>query len=59
MNRENSFYIGDKFNHFKRANKKNVHILFEDKNITQYLKEHKVDFNSKDDLKALLQFCAG
>ena len=57
--KENSFYIGDKFNHFKRADKKNFYILFGDKNITQYLEEHRVDFNKEDDLKALLQFCAG
>ena len=57
--KENSFYIGDKFNHFKRANKKSFYILFEDKNITQYLKKHRVDFNKENDLKALLQFCAG
>ncbi len=55
---ENSFYIGDKFNHFQRANKKNFHILFKDKNIAQYLKEYKVDFNKEEDLKTLLQFCA-
>lgn len=55
----NSFYIGDRFNHFKKANKKNFRSLFEDKNIAQYLKDHKVDFNNEDDLKALLQFCAG
>lgn len=57
--KKNSFYIGDRFNHFKKANKKNFRALFEDKNITQYIKDHKVDFNNEDDLKAMLQFCAG
>ncbi len=56
--KENSFYIGDKFNHFQKANKKNFHTLFEDKNVTQYLKEHRVDFNKEEDLEALLRFCA-
>lgn len=56
---ENSFYIGDKFNHFQKANKKNIDALFKNKHIAQYLKEHKVDFNKEEDMKALLQFCTG
>ncbi len=56
--KENSFYVSDKFNHFQKANKKNFHALFEDKNIAQYLKEHKVNFNREEDLEALLRFCA-
>ena len=56
---ENSFYIGDRFNHFQKANKKNFNTFFKDKNIAQYLEEHKVDFNKEEDLKALLKFCAG
>jgi len=55
---ENSFYIGDKFNHFQKANKKNIYTLFKNKNIAQYLEQHNVDFNKEEDLKALLQFCA-
>ena len=50
-------YIGDKFNHFLRANKKNFHTFFKDKNIAQYLKEHQVDFDKEEDLEALLLFC--
>ena len=56
--KENSFYVGDKFNHFQEANKKSFHAIFEDKNISQYLKEHKVNFKKEEDLEALLQFCA-
>ncbi len=56
---DNAFYIGDRFNHFHKANKKNMDALFKDKHIAQYLEEHKIDFNKEEDLKALLQFCAG
>ena len=52
------FYIADASNHFLKADKKNFHALFEDKTITKYLKEHKVNFNKGEDMKALLQFCA-
>ena len=55
---EKSFYIGDRFNHFQKANKKNIYTLFKNKNIAQYLEQHNVDFNKEEDLKALLQFCA-
>ena len=55
---ENSFYLGDRFNHFQKAYKKNFYSFFNDKKIAQYLKKHKVDFNKEEDLKALLQFCA-
>jgi hypothetical protein len=55
---ENFYYIGDKFNHFQKANKKNINAFFKNKNIAQYLEEHKVDFNKEEDMKALLKFCA-
>ena len=55
---EKSFYIGDRFNHFQKANKKNINALFVNKNIAQYLEEHNVDFTKEEDMKALLQFCA-
>ena len=56
--RKISFYIADASNHFLKADKKNFHALFEDKTITKYLKEHKVNFNKAEDVTALLQFCA-
>ena len=55
---EKSFYIGDRFNHFQKANKKNINALFVNKNIAQYLEEHNVDFTKEEGMKALLQFCA-
>ncbi len=55
---EISFYIADASNHFLRANKKNFYTLFGGKGLTKYLKEHKVNFNNEEDLKALLRFCA-
>lgn len=54
---EISFYIGDKYNHFQKANKRNFNVLFKKKNVAQYMKDNKVDLNKEEDLKALLQFC--
>ncbi|MEO8412498.1 MAG: hypothetical protein ABI472_02520 [Ginsengibacter sp.] len=53
----NSFYIADSFNHFLRADKKNFYALFASEKISNYLEEHKVNFNKKEDLEAMLQFC--
>ena len=52
-----SYYISNGFNPFLKATRKNFHILFEKKDMTKYIKEHKINFNKEEDLKALLQFC--
>jgi len=59
--KETSYYIGDAFNHFLPANKKNIIKLFGKKQnaIEQYLKDNKVEFNKEEDLKALISFLEG
>src|SRR4051794_20220413 len=56
--KETTYYIGNAFNHFLQANKKNIIKLFGTKQsaIEQYLKDNKVAFNNEDDLKALIAF---
>jgi hypothetical protein len=51
-------YIGDKYNHFVLANKKNVIKLFpkQHKALASYLEENAVVFNNKEDLEKLVQF---
>jgi hypothetical protein len=51
------FYISDKFNSFKVANKKNLYALFpkKEKILGRYLKERKVDFFNEQDLKYLIR----
>ena len=52
------YYIGDKYNHFLRANKKNVIKMFGRKQgeIEIFLRENKIIFNKEDDLKKLVNF---
>lgn len=52
-----SFYIADVSNHFVKADKKNFHAIFGEKDVTKYLRQHKVNFTKKEDLEALLIFC--
>lgn len=54
-----NYYIGDKFNHFYRVDKKSFLSLFNSKKeaIQEYLKNNKVDFFNQDDLIKLLKFC--
>ncbi|MEP6595878.1 MAG: hypothetical protein ABJA71_08015 [Ginsengibacter sp.] len=51
-------FFGDKFENFRRANKKNLlKIFFKKKEaIDNYLKTHEVNFNKEDDLKNLLAY---
>ena len=58
MAKKSVYYIGDAYNQFKVANKKNVLDMYA-KNETEvkaYLKENKVDFNSEKDMKQLIIF---
>lgn len=58
--RVEQYYWGDQYNHFMLVNKKNVFDFFSkhEKAVKGYLDEHKVDFNSREDLERLLQFLA-
>ena len=60
LKRKTEYYLGDKYNHFVLANKKNLLRLYSKQEgpITRYLKENNVDFNNKEDLEKLLQFLA-
>ena len=53
-----NYYVGDKYNHFVIAGKKNILMLFpkEEKRIGTYLKENKINYNSKEDLEKTVQF---
>jgi hypothetical protein len=59
--KETTYYIGNTYNHFLPANKKNVLKLFGTKQnaIEQYFKDNKVAFNKEEDLKALIAFLEG
>ena len=50
-----TYFIGDRFNHFSKANKKGLMKIYhsKEKEIEKYLQENKVDFNNEDDLKKL------
>jgi hypothetical protein len=52
------YYIGDAYNHFVLAGKKNVINLFpkQQQAIVRYLKENTIGFNNKEDLEKLVQF---
>src|SRR6186713_2679691 len=58
IRKETHYYFGDKYNHFVPATKKRLLNLFpkEELRIENYLKENKVNFDKKDDLKKLCQF---
>ena len=58
IRKETHYYFGDEYNHFVRAGKKKLLLLFpkEELRIENYLKENKVNFDKKDDLEKLVQF---
>lgn len=58
LGKNTTLYIGDEFNHFKEANKKNVLESFSknEAEVKKYLKENKVDFSNKNDLQKMLSF---
>jgi hypothetical protein len=58
--RVEQYYLGDKYNHFVLANKKNVFDFFSkhEEAVKRYLYENKVDFNSHEDVEKLLLFLA-
>ena len=58
IRKETQYYFGDKNNHFVRAGKKKLLLLFpkEQLSLENYLKENKVNFDNKDDLEKIAQF---
>ncbi len=60
ISKEISYYLGDAYNHFLPANKKNLLKLFGKKQtaIENYLKEKHTSFSNEKDLKELLSFLA-
>ncbi len=53
-----AFFVGDKFNHFKVVNKKNLLEIFgnKEKELQKYLKENSVNFYNEEDIKKLIVF---
>jgi hypothetical protein len=58
--KKTQYYFGDKYNRFVLATRKNLMEKFskQSKTLNTYLKENKVDLNSREDLEKLLQFLA-
>lgn len=56
--KETSLFLGDKFNHFVIANKKNSIKLSANKQneIEKYIRENNIDFNKKEDMIKLIGF---
>jgi len=56
--KERTYFIGDRFNHFKQASRKTVLELFPDKEkeVKAYLKEHQPNFNDLDYLVSLINY---
>ena len=50
-----SYYFGDRFNHFSRANKKGLYKIYGDahERVDKWITENKIDLNNEDDLKKL------
>jgi hypothetical protein len=60
LEKEVSYYISDKFNHFFKADKKAFLNLFSARKnmIENYLNENSIDYSKVNDLEKLLKFCA-
>ena len=60
LSKKITYYIGDTYNHFLPASKKNIVKLFGQKQraIEQYLKDNKTAFDKEEDLKSLIVFLA-
>jgi hypothetical protein len=58
MAKSSVYYIGDEFNNFKVANKKNLLEIYSkhEGDVKSYLKENKVDFSNEKDLKKMLAY---
>lgn len=58
LEKDDHYYIGDKYSHFVFASKKNLLHLLPKHNdsIRKYLKENEIEFHKKEDLEKLLKF---
>jgi hypothetical protein len=58
LEKDDHYYIGDKYGHFVLASKKNLLQLLPKHNdsIRQYLKENEIEFHKKEDMEKLFQF---
>lgn len=58
IRKETQFYIGDRFNNLKVANRKNLMDLFpgKSKRVKEYLRDNSVNFNNGDDLRKTIVF---
>ena len=56
-----SYYFGDRFNHFGRANKKGLLKLYGDsqEKIEKWISENKIDLSNEEDLKKLSVYLQG
>ncbi|MCC6289741.1 MAG: hypothetical protein IT249_17835 [Chitinophagaceae bacterium] len=53
------YFLGDDFGRFNRADKRTFLNLFADKKkgVQEYIKQNKINFNNKEDVSALFDFC--
>jgi hypothetical protein len=53
-----SYYFGDRFNHFSKANKKGLLKMYskQEKELDKWLDENKIDFSKEDDMKKLFTY---
>jgi hypothetical protein len=58
LSRQTTYYLGDRFNNFLKANKKNLFNMFSkhEKALDKYLKENAPDFTNQEDLLKLITF---
>lgn len=61
LEKTHQFYLGDKFNNFQLANRKNLLALFPDKSkqVKAFLKENNINFTQESDLIKLLVYLKG
>ena len=58
MHKETIFFIGDSFNNFQPAVKKNIYKIFNTKisTVEPFIKENKIVLSKEDDLVKLIDF---
>jgi hypothetical protein len=59
LEKDSSYFISDKFNHFYKADKKAFLNIFPMKkdSILDYISKNNINFSNKDDIEKLLRFC--
>ena len=58
LRKETHYYFGNAYGRFVRSGKKKLLSLFpkDESNIEKYLKEHKIDFDKKEDVEKMVEF---